>query len=203
MQQQPSYGRSGGGGGGGGGSYGGGGGGGGGPSAYDKFLIAEEKRKQAELAQRKAALTKQLGGARARAIPLIRQYHSQFGNQLNQVFGQNRALNKGYSNQLSQIAQQLQSAMGGQQASLQQDLQGQGANSPDLQALLQTAQTANQGTNFLNQNSQMYNTRLAQAMAMAEADARSMGGGVLASSLGGLENSYANLLGQIGLIGLT
>lgn len=187
-------------GGGGGGGYGGGGGG---PSAYDKFLIEEEKRKQRELEARKKALTGQLQGARARALPLLRQYHSQFGNQLNQVFGQNRALNQGYSNQLAQIAQQLQQQMGGQQQSLQQDLMGQGAGSPDIQALLAAATQANQGTNFLNQNAQMYNTRLAQAMAMAEADARAMGGATLAASRGNLENSYANLLGQIGLIGLT
>lgn len=186
-------------GGGGGGGYGGGGGG---PSAYDKFLIEEEKRKQRELEQRKAALTKQLQGARAQSLPLLRQYHSQFGNQLNQVFGQNRALNQGYSNQLSRIAQQLQQQLGGQQQSLQQDLMGQGANSPDIQALLAAATQANAGTNFLNQNAQQYNTRLAQAMAMAEADARAMGGATLQSARGNLENSYANLLGQIGLIGL-
>lgn len=190
--------------GGGGGGYGGGGGGGG-PSAYEKWLIEQEKRKERELAQRKAALTKQLGGARKQAIPLLNRYYSQYGKDIAQTFKENRALNAGYGNQLSSVAAMLQNQMSGQQAMLQRDLRGQGAGSqgsPELAALLGAGSMANQGTNFLNQSGQMYNTQLAQAMAGAQRDMSGMGAAIKASSLGNLENAYANALAQIGLIGL-
>jgi hypothetical protein len=194
------------GGGGGGGGYGGGGGGGGGPSAYEKFLIEEEKRKQRELAQRKAALTKQLQGARGKAIPLLGNYYKQYGKDIGQVFKDNRALNAGYSKQLSDVGAQMRNQYSGVGAGLQRDLQGQGMGSqgsPELAAILAAVNQGNAGTSFLQNAGGMYNTQLAQAMGGAQRDASSMGAAIKASSLGNLENAYASLLGQIGLIGLT
>ena len=210
---QGGYGQSGGGGGwgggggsrggGGGGGYGGGGGGGSsGPSAWEKFQIEEEKRKQRELAARKKALTRSLQGARKQAIPLLQRYFKQYGKDISGIYKQNQGLNKGYANQLSGVQKQMTGGMNTQQAALSRDVAAQGGGGADLQAILAAATQANAGTNWLAQAGQMYNTQLAQAMAMSQADAKSMGAGVRASSLGNLENSYANLLGQIGLIGL-
>lgn len=204
--QVGGYGGGGGRSGGGGGGYGGGGGGGGGPSAYEKFLIEEEKRKQRELAQRKAALTKQLQGARGKAIPLLGQYNKQYGADIGKTFADNRALNAGYSKQMSDIGSQMRNQYSGVGAGLQRDLQGQGAGSqgsPELAAILAAVGQGNAGTSFLQNSGNMYNTQLAQAMGGAQRDAGSMGAAIKASSLGNLENAYASLLGQIGLIGLT
>lgn len=188
-------------GGGGGRRGGGGGGGGGGPSAYEKFLIEEEKRKQRELAMRKAALTQQLGRARGQALPLLRQYSSQYNKDIGSIFGQNRALNSGYTNQLRAVQNQMNRGTRAQAQGLQTDLQGQGAGS-EIAAMQQAAQMNIGGTDLLSMLGQQYNTRLAQVMAQRQADARAMGAATKASSMGQLENSYANLLAQIGMIGL-
>lgn len=88
-----------------------------------------------------------------------------------------------------------------QQGMLRRDLVGQGANS-ELGAMNAAAGQNTAGYNYLNLLGQQYNTSLAQAMANAQADARNMGSAIKASSLGNLQNSYANQLAQIGLIGL-
>lgn len=183
---------------------GGGGGGGGGASAYDQFRIAEEKRRQAELDRRKKELTAGLQGARNQAIPLLKQYGAQYNKDIGNIFAQNRGLNAGYANQLKAIQGQMNQGTQGTQAMLQRDLGAQGLEpgGADMRALQGAAQQGIGGTNFLSQLGQQYSTRLAQAMAAAQADAGSMGSAIKASSLGNLENSYANALAQIGLIGL-
>lgn len=185
-------------GGGGGRSRGGGGGGG-----YDPYAAqrAEEARRRAELERRKAELTTGLQGARQQAIPLLNKYGAEYGASINKTFAENRGLNAGYNNQLQAIANQMNQGMQGQQQMLQRDLMGQGANS-EVAGMNAAAQQGMAGTNFLSQLGQQYNTRLAQAMAAAQADAGAMGSAIKASSLGNLENSYANLLAQIGMIGL-
>lgn len=191
-------------GGGGGGSSrrgGGGGGGYGGPSAYEKWQIAQEEKRQKELERRKAELTAGLQGARRQAIPLLNRYASEYGGSINKTFAENRGLNAGYADQLKAIQNQMNQGMQGQQQMLQRDLQGQGANS-EVAAMQAAAQQGMAGTDFLSMLGQQYNTRLAQAMAAAQADAGSMGSAIKASSLGNLENSYANLLAQIGMMGL-
>lgn len=180
--------------GGGGSRYGGGGG-------YD-YAAAEAKR-QAELDKRKADLTKQLQGARGQALPLLGGYYNQYNKDIGGIFNQNRAQTGAYSNQLRQLQGQMNAGTAGTQQMLQRDLQGQGAGAPDLQALLAQATANRQGTDFLSLLAQQYNTRLAQTMAQRAADAKSMGAAVNASSKGQLENSYANLLAQIGMIGLS
>jgi len=195
-----SSGRSGGSsrGGGGGGGYGGGYG----PSAYDAWRIAEEQRKQAELEMRKAALTQQLTGARDQARPMLDQYNNQYQSDISNIFSQNQGLTQGYSNQLAQLMQQMQAGTQGTQAMLQRDLGNQGAGGPEMQAMNAMAATNMQGQQFRQQNADAYNQRLAQMMAAAQADAQTQGAGIRASSQGQLENSYASLLAQIGMIGL-
>lgn len=191
--------------GGGGGSGGGGGGGGGfssGPSAYEKWQIEQEKRRQAELDRRKLELTQGLQGARRQAIPLLNQYATQYGKDINTTFGNSRKLDAGYGKQLSALAGQMNTQMTGQQNMLRNDLRAQGGGAGDLRAMEAAAQQGMAGNNFLNLNSQMLNQRLAQAMAASQADATNMGSAIKASSLGNLENSYAQLLAQIGMIGL-
>ena len=188
---------------GGGGRGGGGGGrGGGGGGSYDAFRIAEEQRRQQELEQRKAALTQQLTGAREQALPMLDQYQNQYNSNIGNIFSQNQALTGGYSNQLAALMQQMNAGTQNTQAMLQRDLGNQGANGPEMQAMNSMAQMNMAGHQQRSQNADAYNLRLAQMMAQAQADAQAMGATIGASSRGNLENSYANLLAQIGLIGL-
>lgn len=190
-------------GGGGGGSRGGGGGGGGGASAYEKWQIAQEEKRQRELDRRKLEFTQGLQNARKQAMPLLNNYYNQYNKDIGGVFAQNRGLNAGYNQQLQSIANQINGGGAATQRMLSTDLMGQGAGGPELQALRAAGLQDTQGTNFLNLLGQQYNARLAQAMASAQADAQGMGAAIKANSLGQLENSYANALAQIGMIGLT
>lgn len=185
-----------------GGGGGSGGGGGGGQSAYDRFLIEQEKERQRRLDQQKMQLTAGLQGARRQALPLLNKYNQQYNKDIASTFAQNRGLNRGYGQQLGAIRNQMNTQTRGTQNMLQQDLQGQGAGAPDLQAMMAASQQNMAGANFMDLLGQQYNTRLAQVMAQRQADARSMGAAIGASSKGNLENSYANLLAQIGMIGL-
>jgi len=190
------------GGGGGGGSRGGGGGGGGGASAYEKWQIAQEEKRQAELQRRKLELTQGLQNARKASIPLLNQYSNQYNKDIGGVFNQNRGLNNGYNQQLAAIAAQMRGGVQSQQNMLRQDLGGQGAVN-EIGAMNQMAGQNMQGINYMDLLGRQYNTQLAQAMAAAQADAQSMGAAIKASGMNNLENSYANQLAQIGLLGLT
>lgn len=182
---------------------GGGGSGDGGPSAYEKWQIAQEEKRQAELQRRKLELTQGLTGARNQALPLLNQYAHQYGVDVNNIYRQNGAQTAGYNNQLNSIAGQITGGAQQQQGLLRNDLAGQGAGGPEMQAL-QAAGGQNQyGTDFLKLLGQQYNTRLAQAMLSSRADANSMGAAIKASGKSNLEDSYQNQLAQIGMMGLT
>jgi hypothetical protein len=191
-----------------GGSRSGGGGGGGyggyndGPSAYELWRIEEEKRKAAELAWRKAVLTNELTAARDQARGLLPQYGAQYQADIGNIFNQNQARNSDYSQQLQAIQGQLGAGTRGTQDMLARDMQGQGAGAGDVQAMNVAANQSIAGTDLLSLLAQQYNTRLAQVMSQRQADAQSMGSAIQASSQGQLENSYASLLAQIGMIGL-
>lgn len=178
-----------------GGSRSGGGGGGG--------FVDYGAQRRAELERQKAALIAQLTGARDAALPALDQYRNQYNTDIGNIFAQNQALQGGYSQQLAAIAQQMNQGMGNTQASLQRDMMGQGANGPEMQAMLAAANQNMAGTNFLQQNADAYNTRLAQVMAQAQQSAQGMGATIDASSRGQLQNAYLSLLAQIGMMGLT
>lgn len=183
----------------GGGGRGGGGGGGGG---FDAFRIQQEQERQRRLEEQKAALTQQLQGAYGAAKPQLDQYNQQYTNNINDIYNQNQAQTGTYQQQLTQIAQQIMAAQAARQGALQGDMQGQGAVGPEMQAMQQAGQQNQAGTQFLQNNAQQYQLRLAQMMAAQRGDQLGMGAAIDASSRGNLENSYANLLAQIGMIGL-
>lgn len=192
----------------GGGGYGSGGGGGGynsGPSAYELWQIQQEKERLARLEAQKTALTGQLQGARASALPQLDRYNADYQNAIRQNFIQNRHLNHQYDSELRSSRDQMNRSTRGTRDYLARDLGGQGvaANDPEMRAMMQGAQVDMAGAGFLSQLGQQYNDRLQQAMNGARTDALNMGAAVNASSRGNLENNYASLLAQIGLIGLT
>lgn len=188
-------------GGGGGGGYGGGGYNDG-PSAYDLWRIEQEEKRRRELEERKAQLTAGLNSARDQAMALLPQYGAQYQADIGNIFNNNAALTGGYNQQLQAIQNQLGAGARGTQQMLARDLGNQGAGAGDLQAMNVAAQQSIGGTDLLSMLAQQYNTRLAQVMAQRQADAQSMGSAIQASSQGQLQNSYANLLAQIGMIGL-
>jgi hypothetical protein len=190
-------------GGGGGGSRGGGGGGyGGGGGSYDAYRIAQEEERRRQLEAQKAALTQQLTGARDAAIPQLDAYAQQYAWNVNDIYSQNQAQVGGYQQQLAALAAQINAATQQRQQSLQGDMQGQGAVGPEMMAMQQAAQGNQQGNDFLANNAQQYQLRLAQMMAAQRGDQLGMGSAIDASSRGQLQNSYANALAQIAMMGL-
>lgn len=190
--------------GGGGGGFGGGGsGGGGGGGGYDygAWQRQMEEERQRKLEQQKYALSLQAIQARDQAMPQLQQYRQQYDKDIGGIYAQNRGLNAGYNQQLQSIQGQMNRGTTGTRDMLTRDLQAQGGAS-DIGAIRSAASADVAGNDFLSLLGQQYNTRLAQVMAQRQADAQSMGATIDASSKGNLQNTYAQLLAQIGLIGL-
>lgn len=184
--------------GGGGRRYVGGGGGGGG---YDP--MAFEKWRQAQLEKQKKELEGALMGAKNAALPLISKYSHDYGVNVGKIYKQNQAQTGQITGQLKGIGNQMTQGAMGQLASLRRDLGSQGAGGADMAALQGAAQQNIGGQQFLTNNADSYNRRLAQVMSGSAADAKSMGAAIGTSGKSNLENSYLQALMQIKMLGLT
>ncbi len=193
--------------GGGGGGYrysgGGGGGGGYGPSAYDQWRIAEEKRRREELEKQKRVLELGLAGSKKAAVPRIKQYGVDATSRVNKAYAQNAQQTKAYNTQLAQLGGNMRSGAANELAMLNRDIGAQGGGGADMRALQAAAQQNVQGQNFLQNNAQAFNNRLAQVQSGARADSLSTAGTVTSAGLADLENNYLQALMQIRMMGLT
>jgi hypothetical protein len=173
------------GGGGGGGGYGGGGGG-----FIDYYAKYEPYR---------AELRRQLEGLKGAAPAAFDQYRGQYDQAIRTVADQSRGLTAQYGNDIRSVMADLLGQAQGADASLQRDLSAQGA---DVRALgAQSA--ANAGTmRAYSGAGDVYNNRLAQLQAMAEADRMATGAAIDQSARGTLENEYMRQLAAIGMLGM-
>lgn len=192
------------GGGGGGYSYsgGGGGGGGGGPSAYDSWRIAEEKRRREELERQKRALELGLAGQKKAAVPRLKQYGKEARQRVMNVYAQNAQQTGEYSKQLRQLGDNMRGGAMIELAGLNRDMASQGGGGADMRALQAAANQNVTGMDFLQNNADSFNRRLAQVQSGARADSLSTANNVEMAGLGDLENNYLQALMQIRLLGL-
>lgn len=178
----PAGGGSGGGGGGRGrgGGYGGYGGGGGG--YVDRFAAL---RKQME-----GSLNTQRDAARS-ALP---QYLSEYNTAIGGIGKNNRAVTDQYSAQIQALMQQLTNQAQGAVNALGGDLTAQGAGLGALSAQANQALLRIQNTGTAQD---VYNKRLAQMMAAAEADRLAAGASTNQAAQSQLDNAYMQALTQI------
>lgn len=177
----PAGGGSGGGGGGRGGGYGGYGGGGGG-GYVDRFAAL---RKQME-----SSLNSQRDAARG-ALP---KYLSEYNTAIGGIGKNNRAVTDQYSAQIQALMRQLTAQAQGAVGQLGGDLAAQGAG---LGALNAQAQQALLGIQNTGTAQDVYNKRLAQMMAAAEADRLAAGASTNQAAQSQLDNAYMQALTQI------
>lgn len=177
----PAGGSTGGGGGGrgGGGGYGGGGGGGG---YVDRYAALRS--------QMEGSLNTQRDAARG-ALP---KYLAEYNSSIGKIGADNKALTGQYSQQImalmGQLRNQAQSAVDG----LGGDLRAQGAGLGGLNA---QAQQALLGISNTGTAQDIYNKRLAQMMAAAQADRLAAGASVNQAAQSQLDNAYMQALTQI------
>lgn len=182
---------------------GGGGGGYGGPSAYDQWRIAEEKRRREELEKQKKILELGLAGQKQAAVPRIQQYGREARQRVMNAYGQNAQQTREYTNQLRSLGSQMTGGAMQELAGLQRDIGAQGGGGADMRALQAAAQQNVTGQQFLTNNADAYNRRLAQVQSGARADALSTANTVQDAGLADLESAYMQALMQIRLLGLT
>lgn len=183
-------------------SYVGGGGGGGGPSAYDSWRMAEEKRRREELERQKKMFEMALAGQKRAAVPRIKQYGKEARQRVMNTYAQNAQQTGEYSKQLQALGSQMTGGAMQELAGLQRDIGAQGGGASDMRALQAAAQQNVAGQQFLTNNADSFNRRLAQVQSGARADALSTANTVEGAGLADLENSYLQALMQIRLLGL-
>lgn len=173
---------------------------GGGGGGYDPFSF--ERQRLAELDKRKKILTGYLQNAKNAALPLISGYTHDYGVNVGKLYKQNQAVTGDYTRQLRSLGNQMRSGANSELAGLKRDLGAQGGGGADMRALQAAAMQNVQGQQFLTNNADAYNRRLAQVMQNAGTDAKAMGSAIGASGKSQLENSYLQALMQIQLMGL-
>ena len=177
----PAGGGSGGGGGRGGGGYGGWGGGGGG--GYVDHMAGLR-------AQMTKSLQEQNHAARAALPKYLAEYNTAIGG----IGKNNRAVTDQYSAQIQALMQQLTAQAQGAVDALGGDLTAQGAG---LGALNAQANQALLGIRNTGTAQDVYNKRLAQMMAAAEADRLAAGASTNQAAQSQLDNAYMQALTQI------
>lgn len=178
----PAAGGSGGGGGGRGGGGGGWGGGGGGGGYVDR------------MAGLRAQMTKSLQEQNHAARAALPGYLSQYNTAIGGIGKNNRAVTDQYSAQIQALMQQLTSQAQGAVNDLGGDLTAQGAG---LGALNAQANQALLGIRNMGTAQDVYNKRLAQMMAAAEADRLAAGASTNQAAQSQLDNAYMQALTQI------
>jgi hypothetical protein len=182
----------------GGGGYSSGGGGGGGRGGGSDPYLDYQKQRDEELRAYKAQLEARLNEMKAAVPGALAGYLNDYNSRIAQIAAQNAGLVGQYGNDIHGVLNGILSQSNAAGQALQRDLSAQGADGRALgmqQMFNQNANTAMAG------QGDIYNQRLAQIQAMANADRQSMGAGINQAGQGQLENSYLSALMQIQAMG--